>query len=169
VNAFATAIYDVTETLIIDIMKTMEDIPEATLNTWKPAAEQQGGGEMNTFAALGVHTASAGRWMLVHQVFGEDFTRDREAEFHATATRAEIEAGFQEFLGDMRKRLEKLDDVDLSQMPPTVRPNHPTWTRSHWLLHMVEHTGIHLGHLQIHRQLWEAEQNGLSSDRNSIH
>jgi hypothetical protein len=169
VNAIATGIYNVTESLISDILKTMDDIPEEALNSWKPAAAQEGGGEMNTFAAIAIHTASAGRWMLVHQAFGEEFSRDREGEFHATASRAAIEAKFQEWLGDLRERLERLDDVDLTQMPPTVRDTRPNWTRSHWLIHMVDHTGIHLGHLQIQRQLWDAERNGLSSDRTSIH
>lgn len=163
-NSITTAVYDVIDSLVIDMMKTMNGIPEEDLNTWKPNAEQQGGGEMNTFAAIAIHTASAGRWMLNHQVCGEEFSRDREAEFHATATRAEIEACFQDWLSDMRRHLDTMGEIDLSQMPATIRENHPTWTRAHWLLHMVDHTGIHLGHLQIQRQAWEAERSGNQSN-----
>jgi len=158
-NLPGAAVYDVLEGLVIDIMKTLEGIPEDDLNHWKPAAEQQGGGEMNTFAAIAVHTASAGRWMFTHQVLGKDVERDREAEFHATSSLAEIEAGFQNWLADVRMYLDELDTIDLAQPATTVRANHPTWTRAHFLLHMLEHTGIHLGHLQIHRQLWDAERN----------
>lgn len=158
-NLPAAAVYDVLESLVIDIMKTLEDIPEDDLNQWKPAAGQQGGGEMNTFAAIAVHTFSAGRWMFLHQALGQDVPRDRESEFHATASLAGIEAGFQEWLADVREHMDELDATDLSQPSPTVRDNHPTWVRGHWVLHMLEHTGIHLGHLQIHRQLWDAERN----------
>ena len=91
-HTIATAIYDVMESLIADILKTIEDVPDNDLNTWKPAAEEQGGGPMNTFAAIAIHTASAGRWMIAHQVFGEELARDREAEFEATATGDEIRA-----------------------------------------------------------------------------
>lgn len=157
-NLSGAALYDVLESLIIDILKTLEEIPEDDLNHWKPAAAQQGGGEMNTLAAIAVHTASAGRWMFLHQVLGQDFSRDRDAEFRATASLAEIEDHFQRWLGEIREHIDELDATDLTRMPPTIRPNHPTWSRSHWLLHMLEHTGIHLGHLQIHRQLWQAER-----------
>lgn len=159
-NLPGAAVYDITEALVIDIMKALEDIPEDDLNHWKPAAERQGGGEMNTLAAIAVHTAAAGRWMFLHMVLGKDSPRDREAEFRATASLAEIEGGFQAWLADIREHLDELDATDLSQMPPTSRPNHPTWTRAHYLLHMLEHTGIHLGHVQIQRQLWEAERAG---------
>lgn len=157
-NLPGAAVYDVLESLISDIMNTLRDIPEDDLNHWKPAAESQGGGEMNTFAAIAVHTASAGRWMFMHQVLGKDVDRDREAEFHATSSLAGIEAGFQGLLADVREHLDELDTTDLSRPTPTIRENHPTWVRAHWVLHLLDHTGIHLGHLQIHRQLWEAER-----------
>lgn len=160
-SAIISGLHDVVESLVKDILATMEGIPEEDLNTWKPAAEQNGGGAMNTFAAVGVHTASAGKWMLLHQVLGEDVSRNREGEFEATATMAEIRAGFDDLLGVLRDRADDLAATDLSLMPPTIRDNHPTWTRAAWLLHLVDHTGIHLGHLQIHRQLWDAERNAF--------
>lgn len=168
-NPLAAASLNVTESLIADLMETMDGIPEEALNQWKPSAEQQGGGEMNTFAALAVHTASAGHWMLCHQVLGDDVDREREVEFQATATRQQVEANFINWMNDLRDRMQELEDLDLLQMPPTIRASRPDWNRAHWLLHMIDHTALHLGHLQIHRQLWEAERMGLSSDRQSIH
>ena len=157
-NDMTSIVVEVVENLVTDFLSALDGIPDEDLASWKPAVSREGGGEMNTLAAMAVHTASAGRWMFVHQVCGEDLDRDRDAEFHAVATRAEIEAHFQEFLDAMRERACVLESTDLDQMPPTIRPNHPTWTRAHWLFHMVEHTGIHVGHAQIHRQLWEAEK-----------
>lgn len=159
-NIMTSTIVDVVENLVVDFLKAIDGIPDEDLATWKPAASREGGGEMNTFAAMAVHTASGGRWMFVHQVCGEDVDRDREAEFHAIATRAEIEEHFQGFLNAIRDRADMLESIDLDQMPPTFREQHATWTRAHYLLHMVDHTGIHVGHAQVQRQLWNAEKRG---------
>lgn len=157
-HALAEATAQMTETLAGMILDSLEGIPDEALGTWVPDAARNGGGEMNTFAAIAIHTVSAARWMLEHQVLGDAVDRDREAEFHATATQAEIRALYDSWLTDMRADLARLDGIDLSQMPPTIRPNHPDWNRAAWLLHMIEHTGLHAGHLQIQRQLWNADQ-----------
>lgn len=142
--------------LVDEFLQALDGIPNDVLNTWKPKAEQQGGGEMNTFAALGVHCATAGTWMLVHQVFGEDFPRNRDAEFEATATISDIQALFSDMLNALESRTGV--EVDLSAMPPTIRESIPHWNRAAWLLHAVDHTALHVGHAQIMRQLWLAER-----------
>lgn len=147
---------DALEVLVHQFLAALDGIPDEDLATWKPAGAA--GGEMNTFAALGVHTPLAGRWMLFHQVFGDDVPRDREAEFHAVATRAEIDARFAGWLADFRARIEAGESVDLAAMPPTIRESHPTWTRLHWLFHMIDHTALHVGHVQIQRQIWLDEK-----------
>lgn len=169
-NPVATAVADVVQSLVDDILSTLDGIPDEDLASWKPTAAQDDGGEMNTFAAIAVHTASAGSWMLVHQVFGDDMERDREAEFHAVATGAEIDRIYRQWMDAMHERMASLDTVDLAALPPTIRESRKSWNRGHWLLHLVEHTGLHLGHLQIQRQLWEAEQSPtIANDRPSIH
>ncbi len=155
----ADATGKVVHALVTDILATLDGIPDDDLATWLPAAARDGdGGEMNTFAAIAVHTASAARWMLNHQVLGSDHPRDREAEFHAIATRAEIDHLYDTWVTELRACLDRLDEIDLTAPPPTPRDSRPGWNRADWLLHMVEHTGLHLGHLQIQRQLWQAER-----------
>lgn len=146
------------EKLLTELGEALDGIPDAQLATWRPRIEADGGGETNTFAALAVHTAAAGGWMLHHQVYGDDLPRDREAEFRAVATRDEIDAIFEGWLSSFRERIEQDDTVDLSALPPTIRESIPHWTRLHWLLHMIDHTALHVGHTQIHRQLWLTEQ-----------
>lgn len=157
-KSLAQATENVVRSLCDDILATLDGIPDEDLNTWVPGAASNGGGEMNTFAALAIHTAAAGSWMLNHQVFGEEVERDREAEFHATATRAELTRRYAAWMDEMSAKLAHLDKVDLEAAPPSVRTGREDWNRAHWLLHVVDHTGLHLGHLQIHRQLWDAEQ-----------
>lgn len=149
------ATYDALDKLLVDYRAALDGIPDSDLASWKPAPETASG-ETNTFAAMAVHTASAAGWMLHHQVFGDDLPRDREAEFRAIATRDEIDAVFEGLLGSFRERIESGEEVDLTAMPPTIRESIPDWTRMHWLLHMIDHTALHLGHAQIQKQLWLA-------------
>ena len=153
-----TAAYESLESLVADFKKALDGIPTEDLNSWKPAAEANGGGDMNTFAALAVHTASAGSWMIVHQVFGLDFPRERDLEFQATATRAEIDERFDNYLSRFAELAEAEADVDLSALPLEIRPVRPNWTRMSWLMHAIDHTALHLGHAEIQRQAWLAER-----------
>ncbi len=157
-HSILEATYDALDKLLTDYEAALDGIPDSDLASWKPAAETAGGGEMNTFAAMAVHTASAGGWMLHHQVFGDELPRDREAEFRAIATRDEIDAVFEGWLASFRERMESGEEIDLTAMPPTIRESIPHWTRMHWLLHMIDHTALHLGHAQIQKQLWLAER-----------
>ena len=145
--------------LVRAYQEALEGIPDNDLNTWLPVAASSGGGEMNTLAAMSVHVIGAANWMIFHQVFGEDVPRDRAAEFQATTTRAEIDDGFATLLARFADRIESSDDIDLYAPPPTVREAQPDWDRATLLFHAIDHTALHLGHLQIHRQLWLAERN----------
>jgi hypothetical protein len=160
VDHVLNAAYDALEKLLIEFRAALDGIPDNDIGTWYPAAAESGGGEMNTLAALAVHTTAAGGWMLHHQVYGDEMPRDREAEFRAIATRDEIDAIFEGWLASFRERIDRGDGVDLTAMPPTIRDTIPDWTRIHWLFHMIDHTALHLGHAQLHRQLWLAERAG---------
>lgn len=144
--------------LVKDYLEAIEGIPDDDLNTWKPAAEQNGGGEMTSLAGLSVHTALAGTWMIVHQVFGHEFPRERILEFTTTSTHAEIEALFATMLDRLAELSAADPDLDLSAPPASIRPALPDWDRAAWLFHALDHTGLHLGHAQITRQLWLAER-----------
>lgn len=62
------------------------------------------------------------------------------------------------WLEDVRAFLATLRDEDLAR--PFVRPTDPPqhWTAATFIAHAIEHTGVHLGHLQLQRQIWNAEQ-----------
>ena len=151
-------VYELLERQLAQFREALEGIPEEDLNTWKPSGEDAGGGEMNTFAALAVHIAAAGTWRVFQQVYGDEVHRDREAEFRATATHDEIAQLFDTWLAGYRERLERPVQPDLRSLPDTPREDHPDWTRMRWLLTTLDHTALHLGHVQIHRQLWTAER-----------
>ncbi len=156
-DSLLTDVYQMLETQLAQFRRAIAGIPDDDLTTWKPAAEAAGGGEMNTFASLAVHITGAGTWRVFQQVYGDNVHRDRDAEFHTTATADEIDRMFDDWLEGFRERLQRPVQPDLTTLPDTPREDHPDWTRKRWLLTMIDHNAIHLGHVQIHRQLWMAE------------
>lgn len=158
IDPLLTEVYDMLERQLAQFRQAIDGIPEDDLNTWKPSAEAGGGGAMNTFAALAVHITAAGTWRVFQQVYGDEVHRDREAEFHATATKEDIEQMFDAWLAGYRERLERSVQPDLASLPETPRDDHPDWPRRRWLLTVLDHNALHLGHVQIQRQLWIAER-----------
>lgn len=149
---------DCVTTLVSQYSEALDGIPEADLNTWKPSAEQQGGGPMNTMAAICVHVVAAARWRIEQQLFDQPYVRHRETEFTATASRGEIDAMFAELLTNFRVLIDSGREINLFSLPTVPREDHPDWTRFDWLVSAIGHTSLHLGHAQIHRQLWLAER-----------
>lgn len=147
--------------VVADLLNTIRDIPEEALNAWKPAAAKDardGGQPFNTFAAIAVHTVAAGEYMTLHAAGGEPSARDREAEFVATATFAEIEARFDRWLRAVEELVAGFGAEDFDRDSVAARFVERGWKRGEGLLHAIDHTGLHLGHLQIQRQLWEYER-----------
>ena len=73
-----------------------------------------------------------------------------------------MKARYERWLEESADVLATIDDATLASV--YHRPDNPErgmWatsrTRAECILHAMEHTGIHLGHLQLQRQLWDAE------------
>lgn len=152
------AAYDMLSVLLSSYQTALDGIPDDDLNGWDASATENGGGEMTRLGPLGGHVVGAGTWMLEHQVFGLDSPRDRDQEFVTPHTRAELDAMFATMLTRFRELIDTHGDVDLAALPPTIRDTVPDWNRMMWLLHMIDHTALHVGHAQIQRQLWLAER-----------
>jgi len=144
-------------TCVDDLLRTLRGVPQDALTTWKPAAAREGSHEMNTFAALAVHTVSAAEFHALHMVGRTPSDRDRDAEFVATATHDEIAARFNTFLERLHELLDGMTEADVGGEPAPDRPDLEGWTNADWLMHTIDHNALHTGHLQIHRQLWEFE------------
>lgn len=145
-------------TVVSDIQAELNGIPDADLNTWLPAIARDGGAKMNTFAAICLHTASAGEYMTLHAVGRRPMDRDREAEFSATGSRAEIDQAFDTWLTDLHGLLESLGEDDLGKDTIVEKYTTRGMDNAGALLHALDHAALHLGHIQIQRQLWEAER-----------
>lgn len=156
-SAFGRAYETTLRTLVDDLLATLQGIPDDALNTWKPAAAHDDGHEMNTFAAIAVHTVSAGEYMILHAVGGQPMERDRDAEFVATTTVADVEARYRRWLAGMHDVVAPLTDADLDREPASDRYQEWGWRVGEVLFHAIDHTALHLGHLQVQRQLWDFE------------
>jgi hypothetical protein len=143
-------------TFVGRLLETMQGIPDDDLNTWKPAAATEGSHEMNTFAAIAVHTVSAAEFHALHMVGRQPTDRVREAEFSATTTCAELERRFAAFLDAFHTLLDGMTDADFGA-DALREEDQPERTNAGWLMHTLDHIALHTGHLQIQRQLWEYE------------
>jgi uncharacterized damage-inducible protein DinB len=143
-----------------DVIEQLRSVPEPLLN--QPLALP----ETNTLFALATHLVGAGEfWVLVH-VGGRTIARDRAAEFHATGTMAELVARYERWIADTHEVLESLPDEEMERVvsarttwfrhfnrPPTVRD---------CLLHAVEHSALHQGHIQLTCQLLRHQDTSLA-------
>ena len=135
-----------------DVLEQLRSVPEPLLN--QPLTLP----ETNTLFALATHLVGAGeKWVLGH-VGGRTIARDREAEFYATGMLAELVARYECWIVDTHEVLDTLPDSEMERVvvsastawfkrltnPPTIRD---------CLLHAVEHSALHQGHIQLTCQL----------------
>ena len=132
-----------------DFIKTFDDLPDEALD-WVP------GSEMNSLCVLVVHTTAATRFWIGDIGLGESSNRVRDEEFKARGlSKDELKARFATLEGYVSGALERISAADLSTAR-TFRYRIKEAGSVGWaLLHALEHVGIHLGHAQITRQLWE--------------
>jgi uncharacterized damage-inducible protein DinB len=151
VEAFFTDYLNILQSLHRDFIATFEDLPAEALD-WVP------GVEMNSFNILVVHTTGTARFLISEGALGEPSNRDRAAEFQARGLSVdELKARFAAVETFVQGALERITLADLATVH--TLPQRGGGTRevtAGWaLLHVIDHTGLHLGHAQITRQLWQ--------------
>jgi uncharacterized damage-inducible protein DinB len=131
-----------------DILQAIEGLPSAVLD-WVP------GPDMNSIAVLVVHTAGAERYWVGDVVARDSSGRDRAAEFRVQGLdTATLKQRLDDTLAHTRGVLEGLTPQDLSVVCISPRDGRE-YTAAWALVHALEHTAMHVGHIQITRQLWD--------------
>jgi len=130
----------------------IKDLPAEALN-WRPAA---GGGDeddaTNSLAVLVMHITGAEQFWIGELLGERPINRDRAAEFQAVVHDvAGLRARLQETDELVRSVLRAVDPARLDETQP-VRDQ--ALTLRWGVLHMIEHTAQHLGHMQLTVQLW---------------
>ena len=126
------------------------DLPAEALN-WRPLPDVDEHA-MNSLAVLAAHMAGAEHFWIAEVIAGQPATRDRSAEF---VTAVEGPAGLLQGLDAVGREtgavFAGLTAVDLEG----VREVQGKTVTVRWaLLHVIDHTALHLGHMQITYQLW---------------
>ncbi len=150
-QSFYTDYLDNLNELHTEILQTISDLPQEGLD-WSPFS----GG--NSCGVIIAHIVGAEKYWLGDVVAGAPSGRDREAEFRVRNLKVvELEEHLQESLAYVGDVLGKsgLGDLETSRISPR---NDQEVTVAWALNHALKHTAIHLGHVQITRQLWEERQ-----------
>lgn len=147
------------ETLLVDYLERLQILHEDFIATFADlpaeALDWQPGADMNSLCVLVVHTTGSARYWIGLAV--DDVPdRNRDMEFQARGlSNVELKARFAKLETYVQGALERVTSAELEiiRARPEYRDEQVT---SGWaLLHALEHTGLHLGHAQITRQLWQ--------------
>lgn len=134
--------------LHLEIERAIDELPQEALD-WIP------GPDMNSLCVLLVHVSGAERYWI-GDVIGQDPSgRKRESEFLAHGLdESTLKKRLADSLAYARNLLETLTLSDVQSKRTSPRDGR-TFTVGWSLLHALEHTAIHAGHIQMVRQLWE--------------
>jgi uncharacterized damage-inducible protein DinB len=142
------------ERLHADAAAAAAGLPPEALN-WRPLPA--GGDEStNSLAMTLAHLAGSERFWVGEVAGDRPAHRDRDAEFRATANSVEELTGqLDQALAVTRETLAGLTAEKLDEVVHTVSPMGQRDVTRRWaVLHSLAHGNIHVGHMQLTRQLW---------------
>jgi uncharacterized damage-inducible protein DinB len=147
----AAAYLERIEDLRGQIAEIVQILPPAALN-WRPDAASEDHA-MNSIAVLAMHAAGAEHFWIGEVVGRLPATRNREAEFKMVVEdTAVLSQTLQTVANQTKAVLQALTQTDLDGS----RSAHDREVAVRWaILHVIDHTALHLGHIQITTQLWQ--------------
>ncbi|HLE91491.1 MAG TPA: DinB family protein [Anaerolineales bacterium] len=132
------------------VSSLIAELPSEALN-WRPI-EGEDDHVTNSLAVLTAHLAGAEHFWIAEVVGGRPETRDRDAEF------VTIAASAKEIIQLLEKTALETRDVfsilNESELNGTRQVKDRTVPVRWCILHVIDHTSLHLGHMQITYQLW---------------
>ena len=125
-------------------------VPVPALN-WRPI-EGKDEHITNSLAVLASHTSGAEHYWIAEVIGNRKATRDRNAEMSVVAGKSEsLLQLLEKTAQETREVFSMLNEKDLDgsrQVKDRMIP--VRWC----ILHVIDHTSLHLGHMQITYQLW---------------
>jgi uncharacterized damage-inducible protein DinB len=133
------------------IAELVRDLPAEGLN-WRPV-DGIDDHATNSLAVMTTHVAGAEQFWIAEVVGGHPSTRDRDAEFKTEVNdSADLIRQLEQVGRKTRAVFGKLTKTDLAE----PRPARDKVVSIRWaLLHVVDHTALHLGQMQLTYQLWQ--------------
>jgi len=138
------------EDLHSQVSGLIAELPAQALN-WRPI-EGKDDHASNSLAVLTAHIAGAEHYWIAEVIGDRVGTRDRDAEFVTVAANAvEIVSLLEKTAHETREVFSTLSESDLNRARQARGRTIPVrWC----ILHVIDHTALHLGHMQITYQLW---------------
>ena len=131
-----------------EIRRELDRLPDEAFD-WSPAED------MNSIAVLITHLAGAERYWVGDVAAGVLSERVRSAEFQVTnLTNADLKARLAASMAFIQQTLPTFSVDDLDQLRTPQKYEQP-FTVSWCLLHALEHTATHVGHIQMMRHYWQ--------------
>ena len=154
-SPYADAISTFLHRLTDQVFETLDGVDEATLISWRPT---ELGPDGNTMMGLATHTVGAGEHWLLQGAGGQEIPRDRLAEFRAETSVAALRQRYDHWLAESDRVLAELDEAALASIyrreaNPDQGVSAAVFSRAACVIHSLEHMALHVGHLQIQRQL----------------
>lgn len=147
------AYFDRLQMLHQEAEQALADLPAAALD-WTP------GPEMSSLAVLVTHFTGSEQFRIGDLIGRGATERDRAAEFRVQGLEiATLQQRLATILADSRATLESLtiEDLTSTRFDPS---NGQTYNVAWLLAQTLAHTGLHVGHMQMMRQLWEQQGAG---------
>ncbi len=133
-----------------EIMTKLAGRTEVQLNQPLPIPDA------NTLFAIATHAVGMAEFWTLVLVGGRIIPRDRASEFRASGSGSALLARYEKFIGDAHSVLDALSASAMQQVvepPPAFRSSggfgSTQMTVRDCLLHVLEHTATHLGHIQL--------------------
>jgi uncharacterized damage-inducible protein DinB len=142
------------EDLRRQVGELITDVPPEALD-WRPI-EKDDEHATNSLAVLTAHIAGSEHFWIGEVVGRYPPTRDRDGEFATETTDAsDLLRLLEEAGAETREVLSALSQADLDGTREAQGRTVPV----RWgILHIIDHTALHLGHMQITYQLWMGGQ-----------
>ncbi len=161
----AKTLADFIERIARDLLAQLAGISDELLNRPTPIPDS------NTLYGVATHTVGMGEFWVLALVGGWPIARNRSLEFRASGTSAELIARFERWIKHVHQ---VLDDLPASKLDEPVYPpaeflstggfaDSQSMTARDCLLHVVEHSATHLGHIQLTIQMFAAIERGQLS------
>ena len=104
------------------------------------------------FAIL-THCIGLTRYWLGTVIAGRQIVRDRDAEFSARGTVADLRQAVQQVQQEIQADITHVQGDQPSAFPAAVRPQHKEWTQGHFLIQCYKELAQHHGHMELTRDI----------------
>jgi uncharacterized damage-inducible protein DinB len=137
---------DVLEALHKDCMKQISGLTQEELD-WSP------GEDMNSLAILSAHIAGAERYWIGDHLMGEASGRVRDDEFSTSGLTVDaLSKQLDTALKYSREAFDRLTADQLGEIRKSPQGDRE-FTVAWIIAHVLRHTALHLGHMEVTRQL----------------